>query len=288
MNFAQNLSALSAGLRTAGAVSATAEYAGYGDSGDHFSIEIQWPDAPAPSPETGGASIRPAIALDLSREFADLLESPPADFDSAFENLVQDAVSFTGHDGWENNEGGGGTFTLRADGTARLEHYDNIENFETSEHDFTTDSELGTRLAILCQALASAGAQSATVEYAGYGDSGSIENVEVQWPATPSVPPRTVQYPTASSVWNEQDKKYGTVYTDSDRDFNTAIEDLLEQAIALSGHAGWENNDGGSGTLTLFADGTAHLVHRDHFIEQVTDSHEFDAPGNSHPVESDT
>lgn len=288
MNFAENIRAISAALRTAGAVSATAEYAGYGDSGDHFSIDIRWPDKPVLSPETGIASARPTIDLTPADASTGTLASQLADFDSAFENLVWDAVSLTGHDGWENNEGGGGTFTLSANGTALLEHYDNVENSETSEHEFATDGELGTRLSILCKALASVGAQSATVEYAGYGDSGSVESVEIQWPDTPRVPPGSVQYPTALSVWNEEHQRYDTVYPDSDRDFDSAVEDLLDRAITLSGHDGWENNDGGNGTFTLFADGTAHLLHRDHFIEQVTDSHEFDEAGNRRSAESDS
>jgi hypothetical protein len=44
-------------------------------------------------------------------------------------------ISCAGHDGYENNDGGGGTLTILADGTFKLDHYDNVVSTVDSSYD---------------------------------------------------------------------------------------------------------------------------------------------------------
>lgn len=264
MDLNPTLAQLSTVLRVAGAVSATAEYAGYGDSGDHFEIAIQWPTNPAGNADT----------TEPRSTTSDSLDYP--DFDVRFENLVWDAVSSAGHDGWENNEGGGGTFTLRPDGTATLEHYDNVENSNESTHEFGKDSELTAALIAVGTMLRTVGALSVTVEYNGYGDSGGVETITLQWPGPPGALPASIAIPRADSgsVTSSSPGKEPKVDI-RERPFDDAIENLLYDAIELSGHSGWENNDGGGGTFIVHADATASLEHSDNFTDTVNNSYTF-------------
>jgi hypothetical protein len=55
----------------------------------------------------------------------------------AAENLTWEVIALAGHSGWENNEGGGGTFTLdKSEKKIFLEHYDNIVEQDYSNHEF--------------------------------------------------------------------------------------------------------------------------------------------------------
>ncbi|MDR8763318.1 DUF6878 family protein [Burkholderia multivorans] len=264
MDLNPTLAQLSTVLRAAGAVSATAEYAGYGDSGDHFEIAIQWPADPAGN----------ADATEPRSTTSDSLDYP--DFDNQFENLVWDAVSSAGHDGWENNEGGGGTFTLLPDGTATLEHYDNVENSNESTHEFGTDSELTAALIAVGTALRSVGAISVTVEYNGYGDSGGVETITLQWPGSPGTPPASIAIPRLDYGSAASSTTDGESTPDlQEHSFDDAVENLLYDAIDLAGHGGWENNDGGGGTFIVHADATASLEHCDNFTDTVNNSYIF-------------
>ncbi|MBU9363499.1 DUF6878 family protein [Burkholderia multivorans] len=264
------LAQLSMALRAVGAVSATAEYAGCGDSGDHFDITIQWPASPAGN---ANATTEPTSAS------SDSLNAP--DFDSRLENLVWDAVSAAGHDGWENNEGGGGTFTLFSDGTATLDHYDNVTNSNESSHEFGPDGELAAVLDAIGTVLHSVGALSVTIEYEGCGDSGNVERIELQWPGAPGTSPDSIAIPGARGEADAPTASAGESTTDIEEyRFDDAIENLLHDAIELAGHSGWENNDGGGGTLTVHADATACLRHRDDFTDTIHNSYTFGDTGN--------
>jgi hypothetical protein len=90
-------------------------------------------------------------------------------------------------------------------------------------------------LASLCSVLHDRGIVCVVVRYAGSGDSGAVEEVEYV-PENASVPP-----------W---------------------IDDRLRDAAEHYCPDGYENNDGGYGSLTLFpADGLAELEHRDWYVD---------------------
>ncbi|CAH2902124.1 MAG: hypothetical protein PCALPYG88_5711 [uncultured Paraburkholderia sp.] len=270
MDLYPTLTHLSMVLHAAGAVSATAEYAGYGDSGDHFDIAITWPGSPAGSAD---------VTTESGSASSDGLNDP--DFDTQFENLVWDAVCAAGHDGWENNEGGGGTFTLFPDGTATLDHYDNVTNSNESSHAFGPDSELAAALHAIGIVLRSVGALSVTIEYDGNGDSGNVERIELQWPGAPGTPPASIAIPGVRRGADAPPASDGESTTDIEEyQFDDAIENLLHETIELAGHSGWENNDGGGGTLTVHAEATACLEHRDDFTDTINNSYTFGGAGN--------
>ena len=53
----------------------------------------------------------------------------------AAESLCDEAISLMSHDGYENSDGGSGTFTLQAaDGAAELDHSDYYTECDTSTH----------------------------------------------------------------------------------------------------------------------------------------------------------
>jgi hypothetical protein len=51
------------------------------------------------------------------------------------EIFTDDLISCAGHDGYENNDGGGGILTIQSDGMFRLNHYDNVVSTVDSSYD---------------------------------------------------------------------------------------------------------------------------------------------------------
>ncbi|WP_455233374.1 hypothetical protein [Geopseudomonas aromaticivorans] len=93
------LAEVAAKLQDHGVHSVTVEYAGAGDSANGYEVAFL---------DRNGESLEPYAEIeDLVTELAD------------------EAIFAAGQDGWEDNEGGSGTFTFSVEGTARLEHTDN-------------------------------------------------------------------------------------------------------------------------------------------------------------------
>jgi len=127
--FGESLAAVAAVLKVNGCSEVQGEYYGSGDSGDGFDIALTGED---------GHEADISIDADVSYlvveniwengKFTPQKSTRTADFDQAVEDICFAMVSHTGNDGWENNEGGGGKVIIKADGTARLEHYNNGED----------------------------------------------------------------------------------------------------------------------------------------------------------------
>jgi hypothetical protein len=120
--------------------SATAEYSGGGDSGQTDSIvfldlagaDVDPPDAPLlPYVEH-----RPSTIWNNTPSSSEIKSYKASDF---FSMLVDQALVVIDRDGYHNNEGGNGEFTVRANGTHELNHYDNVVQQEHTgdEGDFT-------------------------------------------------------------------------------------------------------------------------------------------------------
>ena len=88
------------------------------------------------------------------------------------------------------------------------------------------------------------GVTEVAAEYEGYGDSGNVEDVTVQ--------PAGIELPD---------------------DLRTKVEDFA-WSVAYHQHPGFENNEGGYGTLTW--DVTADSITLDHADRYVECSHSFD------------
>lgn len=119
------------------------------------------------------------------------------------------------------------------------------------------------------------GAQRMTVvvSYDGGGDEGGVTGVEVGASGpnhdhldVRSIEPLTVPFATFESIWRDGAYHHGDP-TIADRDFDSAVSDLAEDAIIMMGHGGYQNNEGGNGEFVLcVSEGSepeVNLTHRD-------------------------
>jgi hypothetical protein len=191
------------------------------------------------------------------------------DFRSALCDITELALEESNNGGWENNEGSDGTLTVFADGRALLEHGSHFEGVgEAQTSDFNTDSEgqIGLSIRALSKVLSDAGVHSVDVDYSGYGDSGNDNDLTVfsapgVIQANHPVLDQQVTIPTVKLVYNREKQVDETLAGEHTLDVKTALEDLMEDAVTEAGHSGYENNEGGGGTLKIAADGTASLRH---------------------------
>jgi hypothetical protein len=116
-------------------------YSGEGDEGHGFEVSLN-------NSATGDVLIgfgNPIVrAKRIKREFQSNtgkwlaeVEEIETDFDSAVESLCEDLISQAGHDGYENDDGGGGQikFNLKTR-EIELQHYDNVMHQEYSSCNF--------------------------------------------------------------------------------------------------------------------------------------------------------
>jgi hypothetical protein len=97
----------------------------------------------------------------------------------------------------------------------------------------------------LLSALALAGVTRVVVSFDGYGDSGQIENVEVQVGADQVAMP-TAAIEIAEAVWDQAEPKRSTV----------GIAEAVEKPglrRSRKDHSGWENSDGAFGDVIFDA-----------------------------------
>ena len=109
----------------------------------------------------------------------------------------------------------------------------------------------------------------------GFGDSGEIYAAEVFREDAPGEMPLE-DLPDV----NYQELTFqhipGEGYQDVFKNFITsafveAVRDVTEQALTIAGHAGWENNAGSDGALTIYANGHAVLEIESHYDENEED-----------------
>lgn len=122
--------------------------------------------------------------------------------------------------------------------------------------------------AILLDILKAAGAHSAVVEYSGYGDSGSVNSVSIFGvDTTPMSILGDVQFYDHDSRYENGQWTYSPVA--HVLPVGDAMTRLTELVVALH-HAGYENNDGGSGELNFdVGTGRVWLEHRDYYTESI-------------------
>lgn len=135
-------------------------------------------------------------------------------------------------------------------------------------------SNIRKNVSIIAKALHRAGADSISVVYSGSGDSGSIDDVTVDWRAgTQNLVTSEDEAlgDVALIVKRSQyvDSKWEHVETTEEFSVTDAAREVWEQAIDAAGLSGFGNNDGGSGSMTISADGQCNLSHT--YNEQVAD-----------------
>jgi hypothetical protein len=130
-------------------------------------------------------------------------------------------------------------------------------------------------LVAIAAVLAAHGIHQVTSTYQGSGDSGD-EGYRTAFDAEGD----EVDLPDVEVVVERRDyRKVGDTYDyvveKVPMALDSAISDATGQVISLAGHEGYENNEGGEGTLTIYASGYATLVHTD-FFEGDADSETFE------------
>jgi len=127
---------------------------------------------------------------------------------------------------------------------------------------------------VLLETLRPLSAKDVVVTYAGNADSGQIDEVDV----TPdTIDPDTIQVLMAGvhHMWNQETGTHVSSLVLESRDLRSALSDFCDEAIHIAGHDGYENNDGGQGTLTINVhDGAVDLEHTDFYTESDTSTHE--------------
>jgi hypothetical protein len=124
----------------------------------------------------------------------------------------------------------------------------------------------------LAGAMRALGLTSVAVTYSGCGDEGRTEDTTFQ----PSEVDDHHQVAVAQMRyrWDEERACGGSELVYADMYLRDVAEALCDTAIALMGHGGYENNDGGQGTFTLQAeDAAAELEHSDFYTESDTTTH---------------
>ena len=137
----------------------------------------------------------------------------------------------------------------------------------TTLPDVTARIENAKRISAAMRAV---GIESMQVEYSGSGDSGENWSASV----TPEMEFPEVLITTLRSLWD-----YSTstrVPSEVTHSLENAFRDFAETWIDDE-HAGYENGDGGFGTVTLFASGAAELDHSDYIVETCNCFHEMAA-----------
>lgn len=126
----------------------------------------------------------------------------------------------------------------------------------------------------IAAAMLANGLTEGVVTYNGGSDEGQIEGSTFEGQDADA---STIKVDQAVMIyrWDQDTSLGGTELQFVNVPLAHAIHDLCEAAIELSGHNGFEDNEGGSGTFTLTAkDEAARLEHHDHYIESADSVHE--------------
>jgi hypothetical protein len=132
--FAFNKSVLAEAMRALDLTSVTVNYSGSGDEGMINEISFQPSSTSAGSKSVRAARVKHFWHAEAEARSVSLVFEDANLFDLA-EDLCDGAITLCGHNGYQNNDGGNGTFTLRAeDAIAELEHTDYFMESDTSVH----------------------------------------------------------------------------------------------------------------------------------------------------------
>ena len=119
----------------------------------------------------------------------------------------------------------------------------------------TRQSSLERRIqlnkATILEAMQKAGVQSAIVEYTGEGDSGNGVDVSVEG-GFPLAMDIEVSIVVVNSTWDADARRWESMESTKTTSLAEALEQMADDLIELH-HSGYENNDGGGGSITFDA-----------------------------------
>lgn len=127
---AHNKPLILAALKASGITSATISYSGEGDSGGVYEHAF----TPDTSPNEVTMRVIQGTFIDKKWTYASV--DKVMEMTEALETLLDDALEYHDHSGYENGDGGGGELTIDVSvGTFTLAHYDNYIERDEFTHD---------------------------------------------------------------------------------------------------------------------------------------------------------
>jgi hypothetical protein len=132
----------------------------------------------------------------------------------------------------------------------------------------------------VCKALQEQGITSVETVYSGGGDSGDYEHPVFMREGEDVSPDGSVERFRAHREWSRKKALWiNTGIKKSTATLEDAAFDLMEKAVSIR-HGGWENNEGGEGTVTLDVPlGVLTVNHGNHCISTEWDEYSFCAEG---------
>jgi hypothetical protein len=131
-----------------------------------------------------------------------------------------------------------------------------------SEYAKAQDSNRAT----LMQALRRLSITAVEITYDGGGDSGSVSAIEIT-PAGTTPPPLKESVTIKRVMTTYQDGEYKHEVRDESVTLEEALDDFVMSSVSQH-HPGWENNDGGEGTVTFdVVKDTVNLEHHEFYTE---------------------
>jgi len=112
------------------------------------------------------------------------------------------------------------------------------------------------------------------IEYAGSGDEGNGFEISVT-PSSVVIDDLLIE--TADSEYYEMEPgTYRYKVSKGSMDLSSLLEEMCDLALTVGGHSGYEDNEGGYGSLTFtMATGELKLVHNDYASKVETTEHDF-------------
>lgn len=135
---------------------------------------------------------------------------------------------------------------------------------------------LAENKAEILEAMKAIGAARATVTYSGSGDEGQFDQPEfVKADGTAiNAEEAMVNLKATVGVWVSGESKWENKEWEGEVDLNEALSDLCHDLVQ-DRHGGWENNEGGCGSLQVLVEGGKfRLEHSNYYIE--TEYSEYD------------
>lgn len=282
----RNIRVLAKAMNREGIQRVEIAYTGSGDSGDEFDMVAQGQAGTVAMPQSR-VNIKHHGYVFKGKRYIARVRKSSMDFETAVSELYDQCISHSGHNGWENGDGGGGEFTLYAEGRAILEHSDWYTDSDYRVHTLNSYPVLSDPIASVVQALKGmAGVLSICLSYEGDGDEGrtcgavlEVAQGEKTVQETLSdrdqdaLPKLTLQvkhgkFDLQTETWSPVARQF---------EFEAALDHILDEALTATGNAGYHNGSGGQGELLIHTDGTALLRHTDFIGASETATYRFGA-----------
>lgn len=100
-------------------------------------------------------------------------------------------------------------------------------------------------------ALSELGVKLIEVQYSGANDSGDEFEIRTTPNVKESLQNTKVLKKSIKHVFDSISRTHAEHISETNESLEDAFADLVEEIIAMNGHSGWENNDGGGGHFLL-------------------------------------